>query len=314
MSVTFDEALNNYYKLKEKYEEQLINDKASVLSKYKLSWREKRREYKNLVKKCVNCGQSGGTIFTNFLDKQDDTRVLSAVCGHVANPCPLNIKLDLGFFEPITYYIQINEDFVKEMKNKIIEDKNKLLFGYISKEDAIANFDKIKEELNENGQILESHIAEYLEIVDNTQKKEGLKKKLNMSFTYIKEIQEAISNFNSSGNQQFVKDAVDIYIDNLKPILDEIRNLKYSNCSVEYNENDNTYHLMEQKTTIHDLETSLTKPKIISYVIGNINIQPKKTKTKDQETEQKLESEEKTESIIEGSEPEPEKDEYVENQ
>ena len=283
MSVTFDEALNNYYKLKEKYQQQLANDKANILSKYKLSWREKNQQFKRLVKKCVNCGQSGGTIFTQFIDEKEDSRVLSAVCGHVANPCPLNIKLDVGIYEPMNFYIDINEEYIKNKKNEIIKDKNNLLFGYISKEEALENFDNIKKEINETGEVLEQYIATYLDIIDNTQKKEEIKKKTNLSFKYIKEIQQAISEFNSSKNNQFEKDAVDIYIDNLKPLLDEIRNLKYSNCSVEYNENDNTYHLIEQKTTILDLEKSITKPKIISYVVGTISIQAKKDKAKPQD-------------------------------
>jgi hypothetical protein len=61
-------------------------------------------------------------------------------------------------------------------------------------------------------------------------------------------------NFNSSNNQQFVKDAVDTYINKLEPLLDEIREkIKYSNVAVEYDENNYTYHLIEQKNTISTL-------------------------------------------------------------
>lgn len=290
MSISFDEALNNYYKLKEKYETTLNNNKTEILSKYKLSWREKNREYKGLVKKCINCGQSGGTKFATLNDEEDDTRILSAVCGHVAAPCNLDIKLKMGIYESLPYYIGLQEEFIKQKKNEIINDKNKLLFGYISKEEAIQNFDAVKDELKSSGEIIENLIHKYLDIIDNKQKKEEIKSKTLMSFRHIKEIQQAISDYNSTKNKQFVKDAVDIYIDNLKPIVDQIRNLKYSSVTVEFNENDNTYHLVEQKYTIKDLEEPLIEPKIISYVVGNISIQSKKKVPKEGE-ERNLEGE-----------------------
>ena len=46
--------------------------------------------------------------------------------------------------------------------------------------------------------------------------------------------------------------------------------LKYRSNLVEYNEDDNTYHLIQQKYTILDLEDNYVNPAVISFDYGNI--------------------------------------------
>ena len=62
----FNEAVNNYYKLKETYETDFYKLKKNIIDNQKLSLREKRNQFSKLAPKCVNCKRSVGTIFTNF--------------------------------------------------------------------------------------------------------------------------------------------------------------------------------------------------------------------------------------------------------
>jgi ribosomal protein S14 len=63
------EALNEYFKLKLKYETQIKENKKKIINNQALSNREKRSEYLKLKPKCINCKRPSGTIFkTTFFE------------------------------------------------------------------------------------------------------------------------------------------------------------------------------------------------------------------------------------------------------
>ena len=51
--------INEYYKLKSKYESQNQKNKQKILNNRLLSIKEKKAEFKQLKPKCVNCGKPG---------------------------------------------------------------------------------------------------------------------------------------------------------------------------------------------------------------------------------------------------------------
>ncbi len=63
-----------------------------------------------------------------------------------------------------------------------------------------------------------------------------------------------------------MRDAVEIYINKLLPLLEKMMKLKYSKNEVIYNENDNTYHLIQNKYTFKDIEFNLGEEKVVSFV------------------------------------------------
>ena len=126
------EALNEYYKLKLKYETTIAANKKKIINNPTLSKREKRSEFLKLKPKCINCLRPGGTLFkTNFYaeDGNDDSyREHSATCGIIADPCNLKIKIQIGKVEFLLELLNEMEKEIKTLKNKVIDDKNKLLF------------------------------------------------------------------------------------------------------------------------------------------------------------------------------------------
>ena len=97
MSREFKDALNTYYSLKNQYENNFNKDKNKIKNTPGLSWREKRLEFQKLKKKCINCKRPVGTKFQTITEENLDERHLIAVCGDRANPCPLNIDLNIGY-------------------------------------------------------------------------------------------------------------------------------------------------------------------------------------------------------------------------
>ena len=98
-------AIDNYFKLKQKYEKQ-INDYISKIRKNEdLTKREKQLLFKQFKPKCINCKQPGGTLFTN------KDRVLKAVCGST-EPCKLDIEINQGKYANV---INLDENYSKNI-------------------------------------------------------------------------------------------------------------------------------------------------------------------------------------------------------
>jgi len=269
--------INDYYKLKNKYQTEIMKNKKKIMNNPSLSAKEKRSEFIKLKPKCINCKRPGGTLFsTKFYpqknktpdNQEDDYRELTAKCGILADPCNLDIKIRLGKCELLPDILQEIEKEIKDNKKDIIESKNKLLFGYISTNDALQSYENIKDYVSHFTSLLEQYLSMYIDITDNLQTKEILNQDIERSYMVIDEIKQCVVNFNELATPQYIRDAVTIYINTLLPLLSKISTMKYKEKFVHYNEDLNSYHLIEKKYTIESLEYTSTPNTVVRYNIG----------------------------------------------
>ena len=68
------------------------------------------------------------------------------------------------------------QDEIQNTKNKIIEYKNKLLFGYLKTEDVLDKFDELKETISNYTSLYESYLEHYNKVVDNDETKRIINK------------------------------------------------------------------------------------------------------------------------------------------
>jgi len=267
-------ALNEYFKLKNTYEVEIMKNKKKIMNNYTLSNKEKRQEFLKLNPKCINCKRPGGTIFSvKFISDETENgdkkyREFRARCGIISNPCNLNITIQTGIYNFLPEVIKTYEDEIKNSKDIIIDNKNKLLFGFISTETALQEFDDEKEFIEIYTSLLEEKLSVYLNIIDNNKKKKELEEDLEKSYALIINIKESLKLYNETENTQNVKDAVEIYINNLQPLFKKIMSLKYSENLVYFDSDNNTYHLIQNKNTIQSLEYSKFVDKVINYNVG----------------------------------------------
>lgn len=253
--------INEYYRLKSKYDNDNEKHKKKILNNKMLDMKEKKSEFKQLKPKCVNCGRPGGTTFASIVSK-DSTgakfRELRAFCKAV-EPCGLNINIAVGNFENINDILKMIDGEIYTAKNEIINDKNKLLFGLITTEKALDNFDMQKATIKDFTGLLETYLQIYIKITDDPEKKLKLNEEVEKSYLLIHQIRTAIKNFNETNSIEFVRGAVEVYRDELRPVLNEILNLKYKENMVVFEESDNTYHLVQRAYSIKDLEMNNDK-------------------------------------------------------
>jgi len=272
---TFKEALDIYYSLKSQYENDYDKEKRKIIATPGLSWGEKRIEFQKLKKKCIHCKRPVGTVFGRRVkrDKLDlgEERHVYAFCGDRANPCSLNIDLNLSHFVNVEDVIESDEKEMADLKREIIKDKNNLLFGYISSEEAVNQFDNVKDSLSQVMTNYEFFLNVYNDIVNNKEKKDALKKLEATLFLQITNFKKLVEDYERSQDTQFIIDAVELYKNEIKPTANKIMNNKYRYSAVEYNEAQDIYSLIQKKVTLEQMEIDIgaNQQGIVSMKIGD---------------------------------------------
>ena len=277
----FEEGLKTYYDLKKKYDEKREKERNDIARKKGLSWREKRRMLKKIMHKCINCGQGGGTLFSQTYDEESKGRRLRALCGNNATPCPLDILIYLGNIMQTDELIQEDEAGIDALKKQIIQQKNDVMYGYLNKSEAVAKFEELKKSLTDLTSIYEFALNEfYNKKVDNKEHKEALESCQNNIITNISSIRNLMYEFDKTNQPSFVLEAVDILVNSLEKKLIEGRHLKNQVQYVSYDAQDNTYHLVQQHYAYDFLEENYAKKWGIEKMVIGLSKTTKKTPTK----------------------------------
>lgn len=270
MDNNFETILNEYYKLKSKYEYENDKNKKSIINNKELSKREKQQEFQRLKPKCINCKRVGGTIFTNTIrtgDGEKNIRTLKSICGVHENPCNLKIILDISPYYLISDVVKEKEDDIKEYKKNIINYKNYVLFGYFSEHTIVNNFNSLKEDISSDMDLYSYYLENYNNIIDNKENNDKIEQNKTDIQIYITNIKDAIHEFNKTNNEQFIIDALNIYINKLQPLTKETTHLKYKENLVRYDEYEKVYKLIQNKYSIKDIEFNTTDNKVIDNKI-----------------------------------------------
>jgi hypothetical protein len=268
------DALNEYFRLKEKFENEMNVSKRKIMNNPTLSKREKRSEYLKLMPKCVNCRRPSkkGTLFSITFhpsdDKTDAYRTFKTICGNLVDPCNLNIEINLGVVEHLDKMIENIRKEISETKNVIINDKNKLLFGLITTETALENFDTNKSYITDLTSIYESYLDQWNKKIDNPDKKIELDDSLVLLYQNIDKIKECIQKMNENNDTQFAVDAASIYYTTVQPLMNKIRQLKYGENIVFNDDTNDTCRLIQRQISLQDMGVGGYTDKVAAFDVG----------------------------------------------
>jgi len=266
---TINEALNEYYKLKSNYEvnyhEKYIKP---ILRSEGKSKREKRLEYQKLPKpECINCKRNVGSIFTIKKDPEEYSRTFIATCGDLTDPCPFDINLDYTFRNELNKELLDHDYDINDLKNRIIIDKNNMMFGYVDQDKAIKNFNMntnaLKTTTEAAGFILDINI----QLNDNPIKKDLIKTNQDkLGNEFLVPFKDMIKTFDQAGNLEVLNKAMKFYVDEMVPLITNIRNLKYEVCYVDFveqkdlndsDEKGDLNFLIQRQNSLSNLEFTL---------------------------------------------------------
>ena len=102
-------------------------------------------------------------------------------------------------------------------------------------------------------------LTDTLLITDNPTKFNNIETSTTRLYLHIQELQILMKDFNTEQKEELINDAVELYKSKILPTADRIRNLKYAYNAVEYDEDKNTYHLIQNPYTIVQLEKNIGK-------------------------------------------------------
>jgi len=255
----FKNAINEYYKLKNKYDATYAKNKKEQLDKVITNDEFNRKQTitkveidddKNKLdiikrnRKCVVCLKKGGTIFTN------ENRIITAKCGNKENPCDLDIQINLGKYMSLDSALNLANETINTTKASIIDLKLDLLFGLRTEDEIKHAFEEDKQEYKTSAKHADS-ITKLIKSIDDVIIEEpGMdttrqisikqyvriknKKLYELVATFkslIKDYMEELDNTQISG--PILKQAMDIYVEEIAPLMVEIRENKYAVTMME---------------------------------------------------------------------------------
>jgi len=258
----FNEALNQYYILKSKYESTKKKEVTKLLKNDTLTKKAKQDKFKQMKKKCVICGKEGGTIF-----KQEDN-VLIAKCGSSMTPCRLDIRLQKAKYINITDLLTELNQNINTNKSDIICSKLNFLFGFINESTTIEAFNKFKAELILEVKKYKKMHELYLSIILNISNSPEIQQKTNDILNYKQTLNDLLKTFESTKDVALLKEAVELYLHNIKETAEKVQSLEYKTNMIEYHDDDNTSHLIQEIYTQHELQVPIDnmKNKILAFI------------------------------------------------
>jgi len=218
--VNYVEALDNYFRIKQKYESELLQKKRNAFSKGKTKKDATRRSL-SVVPKCLNCLQSGGMSFKITNDSY------TASCGNSQNPCKFNIELTRGSYILSETYLDVIDEIMDDTKQIIVKQKMDALFEYISEDTASRAFKETMKRYEQDSKLYSEELKNFNELYNNAKQADDIKKRQVIIYNINQKIKMLTDEYKENGTTSILKVVVNIYKTELLPELENLRRLKY---------------------------------------------------------------------------------------
>jgi hypothetical protein len=224
---TYKENLNEYFKLKRKYETEVSKLKRTTYNAAPTK-RMGKQAVLAIKPKCIKCKRPVGTIFAN------KDRYYTAICGDSVSPCNLNMKIhNGGELNPIYSMLDVFKESIDQVKESIIIRKLDTLFNYVSEEESVRLFKKEIELYNEQSELYKPIFERYNDLYHSDLKKTLIEKKQGDIFVLIENIRGLLSEYQKTDNIELLKTAMKLQNNELTPELRNLRILKYEDIHME---------------------------------------------------------------------------------
>jgi hypothetical protein len=256
------DALNEYYAYKHQYDTKFDEDKSAVKNTDGLTMSQKRAKIMRIKRnrKCVACGQSGGTHFTN------EDGVLRAACGNRSQPCSLRIEIVKGKFMSLEQLAESSLRTADILKDQIIKTKLDLLFNYSTEEAALRQFEKDRAALDQALGLYGGFRQKYLDVVRNAERREEADALTAKFYAAVQDLKDVLQKRpgGSGDDASFVRDAVALYVGTIEPLNQQLMGTKYVYSAVERDPSlgDDAFRLVQKPYTLEQLEFEIDVPSI----------------------------------------------------
>ena len=253
------EKLNVYFNLKQEYEIKLHKKKNKIIRDTEYSKKQKREHIRKIKMNCIGCNKPVGTIFS----LQDNT--YSAVCGNKTSPCNLHISLKRGDYIHIPTYIEDLTKQLNETETDMIQTKLNLLFGFITEDSMIDIFSAQKETYKNHADLKNRMISSLKQRFEIDTRETNTTIYTKELYSILSTMKHQIEEYMKSSNIQFIKDNIADYINEVLPLVQDIRNNTYT---INYIEPVEDTHLLKKHNNIIQLqEVDFSPPEIKAFIL-----------------------------------------------
>jgi hypothetical protein len=259
----YQDALNDFFRLKQEYETKLHTMKRNAF-KSALTKRLGKQAVLAVKPTCIYCKRPVGTIFTGRIDNK-----YSILCGDKENPCKLNIQIFNGsntYFEELLYTFR---EHLEEIKERIIRQKLDTVFSYVSEEKSVELFEKELGTYNTDSAIYKELVDVYTDYYHNEQNREAILKKNQAVFTLNERVKALLEEYVKTDNRELLSEAVRVQVREIYP---EIRNRRMLENEVveldrELVSNKEVFTIFKYPIELSKLDYhSGEKPRVLQYV------------------------------------------------
>jgi hypothetical protein len=234
-----------------------------------------KKKLKTMQMKCINCKQNGGTIFGNT------NGVLTAKCGNTISPCPLDFQIKRGKWMLLPKSAQLSRDDIAQTKAEIIDLKLDLLFGLRTEEQIAVEFDKEKTQYKSlvkqldmiEGVIQSEDKINVGDVADGEEPRHiPIKQYITIKNTQLNQlistfkgiIKDYMEEDDITSQQDLMEQAINIYIEQIFPLMTKIRESKYAVTMMDTTEERGMFIMKQVKTLLQNLDFEYEFGEIIS--------------------------------------------------
>jgi hypothetical protein len=256
--ISYYDAINEYMKLKNKYETNYANAKKNAYINAKtngLGKRARANRVSAVLPKCVSCNRPVGCIFSS--QKNNYT----AICGDRSpdNDCKLNIKLYRGnSWATDTTVFELNQ-IIDETKESVIYTKLQTIFKYVSEDDSIENFNELMREYNDFKDFYKEMKETQSKKYNDPEREQRIKIKTEQIYKLISAIKTLIMQYDREGNPNILQTAVEMQVNELNPEIENLRKLKYEVMEMDGNK------LVQRFSSNNIMSHYVQEPKVIKW-------------------------------------------------
>lgn len=264
VNTNYKDALNLYFRMKNEYETKIHNKKKQIYDK-EPNKKMAKRLIQQYTPACIKCKRKVGTIFTK------DENLYKAICGDTRNPCNLNIELFTGLALGFNTMFDITQQDFEETREIIDIEKLNDLFDYVSSEDNVELYKKSLELYIENENTYKSYLEKHTELYNNPETKKALITAQENLFTNIEKSKQYMDEYKKTNNREFLKNAMDLRVNEIKRELKTIQRLKYGIMEIVTQPTKKTFpiHTLYQNVvSLDNLDyASMEQQRVVSFTI-----------------------------------------------
>ena len=263
--VDYIEGLNEYFRLKSKYENK-VNEMKKTAFKSSTNKKVGKRKASSVKPPCVNCKRPVGSIFS----KHDEKYV--AMCGDKDSPCNFNIQIMNGYFFNAEALLTTSKESVDDAKTSIIIQKLDTLFNYMSEARSTVLFKKELENYTEASELYKVQYDIYDQLHNNMHKKELIERKNSEIYELLENIQIMLNEYVKTQNEEILKTLVQMQKDELVPKIEFLRRLKYEIMEMHEDKHE-VLHLVQNAIPLSKIDYTYSEPRrVIKFTGGTWNL------------------------------------------